>query len=564
MRSLLPLLLASAAVRGAAERVELPAPIISITEHLPKPLAQRIALGYGSLALLKRAARGSPPPLRSVLGGREESTLVAEAPPNGVAIFCRAVALLLIFLPVLLTAPLAWLIRPFRAHVWFWLIKSSLARAGTAFIKWGQWASVRPDMFPERLCAALAELHSRAPVHGFAHTRREVEESLGAPLEEVFYRFDEKPVASGSIAQVHRADIDGKLVAVKVRHPRVVERIVTDFTLMRMIADSSAKISWLSWLNLKQSVEQFSGTMVAQTRLDIEGEHLNRFNWNFGTAAWRDCAFPKVITPGGVPPSRAVLVETFEPGELVSKYTVEQTLGLQGAASLDPENAHFIVSRGEDTYLKMLLVDNLMHADLHPGNILLDAPSRKSRRIVLLDVGMVARLTTAEAEAFIGLLHAVGAGSGRAAAKAVLRFSNKQEVCVGKEKTKAFADDMHELFLERCKGYGTGVQFGEVLRGVLNLVRRHRVALDANYMTLVMNVLCLEGMAGALLPDYNVLDAARPLLATHRRLPRPLFKMALPLVCRLKRIRDGVWAAKSHKRKPSEDETPTAEALGEA
>ena len=205
----------------------------------------------------------------------------------------------------------------------------------------------------------------------------------------------------------------------------------------------------------------------------------------------------------------------------------------------------------------MLLVDNLMHADLHPGNILLDAPTRQWRRIVLLDVGMVARLTNAEAEAFIGLLHAVGAGSGRAAARAVLRFSDKQEVCVGREKTRAFSDDMHALFLERCKGYGTGVHFGDVLRGVLNLVRRHRVALDANYMTLVMNVLCLEGMAGALLPDYNVLDAARPLLATHRRLPRPLFRAVLPIVCRLKRIRDGMWAARSHRRKWSEDEDET-------
>ena len=174
---------------------------------------------------------------------------------------------------------------------------------------------------------------------------------------------------------------------------------------------------------------------------------------------------------------------------------------MDSGAALAPSAAHFIVSRGEDTYLKMLLVDNLMHADLHPGNILLDAPSRRKRRIVLLDVGMVARLTSAESEAFIGLLHAVGAGDGRAGARAVLRFSERpQEHCVGREATRAFADDMHALFLERCRGYGTGVKFGEVLRGVLTLVRTHRVTLDANYMTLVMNVLCLEGMARALLP----------------------------------------------------------------
>ena len=76
------------------------------------------------------------------------------------------------------------------------------------------------------------------------------------------------------------------------------------------------------------------------------------------------------------------------------------------------------------------------------------------------------------------------------------------------------------------------------MRGVLE--PKNRVTLDANYMTLVMNVLCLEGMAQALLPSYNVLDMARPLLDAHKLLPRPLFGVALPAVSpvALKRLRD--------------------------
>ena len=110
---------------------------------------------------------------------------------------------------------------------------------------------------------------------------------------------------------------------------------------------------------------QFSGTMVAQTRLDIEAEHLRRFRWNFAERTWRDVRFPRVWS--GAP---AVLVESFEEGELVSKYTIQRTLGVGGGQELDRRTAHFVVSRGEDIYLKMLLADNLMHADLHPGNIL--------------------------------------------------------------------------------------------------------------------------------------------------------------------------------------------------
>lgn len=337
------------------------------------------------IALARRAARGRPPPLRSVLGGREEAALVEDAHPGAIATAWRAVVLLLIFLPVLLLAPIALLVAPFRSHVWFWLVKSSLARAGTAFIKWGQWAATRPDMFPERLCAALSELHSAAPVHSFAYTKREVEAALGAPIDDMFETFDHEPLASGSIAQIHNATLRAgegvhprdRAVAVKVRHPRVVERIVTDFTLMRVLAEASARVPFLAWLNLRQSVAQFSGTMVAQTRLDIEGEHLRRFGWNFGDRSWHDTGFPRVVEPRRVKPSRAVLVESLERGTLVSKLVTRQSLGLGGEA-LERDLAHFIVSRGEDVYLKMLLADNLMHADLHPGNLLLDSPPHAS------------------------------------------------------------------------------------------------------------------------------------------------------------------------------------------
>mmetsp|Transcript_40063 Transcript_40063/g.129707 ORF Transcript_40063/g.129707 Transcript_40063/m.129707 type:complete len:423 (-) Transcript_40063:70-1338(-) len=311
-------------------------------------------------------------------------------------------------------------------------------------------ASCRPDVFPTPLCAALASLHSQAPRHGWRHTEREVREALGAPVDQLFEDFERQPIASGSIAQIHRAICRNQTVAVKVRHPAVVRRIVTDFTLMRAASDWLARLFGVS--GLKASVTQFSGTMVAQTRLDIEAEHLRRFGWNF--AAWRDVRFPRVIAA-----SEAVLVESFEAGELVSTYTTDLTLGVSsaggGADPLSREEAHFVVSRGEDLYLKMLLLDNLMHADLHPGNILLRRARRYSRNsLALLDVGMVARLTRREADAFIGFLNAMGAGDGAAAARCVLRFSDSQ-ACTTREEFEA---DMSDLFRRRCRGYGTGIQ----------------------------------------------------------------------------------------------------------
>ena len=289
-------------------------PAIHAAEWPPRPQLtqlQKKQLQGVSAALLTRSVvsqarrAASKPPLRLELGQQEEAGLVDSKPPGPWQLFTRAIVLLLIFLPTVLTALLARYWRTFRERVWFPLMKTALASAGTAFIKWGQWASTRPDVFPERLCAVLSELHSQAPRHGWPHTRREVEAAMGKPVLSAFASFDEQPFASGSIAQMHRAtDARGQPLAVKVRHPNVVDRIQTDFALMLMLADFSARVPGLRWLNLKASVSQFSSTMVAQTRLDIEAEHLRRFGWNFGTSGWQDVRFPRVLD-GGAPPTAA-------------------------------------------------------------------------------------------------------------------------------------------------------------------------------------------------------------------------------------------------------------------
>lgn len=323
------------------------------------------------------------------------------------------------FSPVIFLAPLAI---PsfnsfFRQELWYRLVCWSLANCGAAWIKWAQWASTRPDMFPEALCDKLANLQTQAPVHSWSFTRKEIERVFCAPLEQVFSSFDDTPIASGSIAQVYRATYEGQTVAVKVRHPNVAEQIAVDFRLMRAFALWLDKQPLFKWLNLASSIEAFSHTMTGQTFLDIEGNHLDLFNENF--RSWHDCTFPKPLAR-----SEAVLVETFEKGQLVSDFSTRK----KGAGSLPPSLAHFIVTRGEDLYLKMLINDRLMHADLHPGNILVQSrdlpfesqsqgvaellsdPEYIRNRLVLVDAGMVAYLNQQEQRNFVGFLAAVGEG----------------------------------------------------------------------------------------------------------------------------------------------------------
>lgn len=438
----------------------------------------------------------------------------------------RATALAMAFVPLLVLAPFAMMLSSFREICWFPLLAFTLGQLGAAFIKWAQWSSTRPDLFPEALCRALAPLTHAAPRHSWGHTKKKVEAALEAPLTSAFEDFDPVPLASGSVAQVHRATLKGRAghVAVKVTHPKVAERLAVDFALMGLLARAVDLVTG-GWLNLEESTAQFASCMAGQADLGAEAAALDHFNWNF--RRWRDAKFPRPLLR-----SPDVLVESFEEGMLVSKYSLlwqqserQRKAGgrrrvLRGGAAtaaMDPATAHFIVRRGEDMYLKMLLADNLMHADLHPGNILVQ--SEGGVGLCVLDAGMVAKLTPEEQRNFVGFISNLAKGDGARAGRCLLRFSAAQ-TCRGEVATGRFVRDVQLLFARTCRGYGTGTQVGEVLRATLALVRRHGVRVDANYATLILNILCLDGLAQGLVPEYNVVDGAHALLAFHDRVKR--------------------------------------------
>jgi len=320
---------------------------------------------FSDPALCHAPAVPMPPP--SVAPPKRNSLILRaiDAVAEEVAMVCRALYLMLLFVPAASLAPLCIQLG-WRREDWLLLLRWTLERAGPAFIKWGQWAATRPDMFPADLCRILAALQTGAPRHDFRHTRSIVEAAFRQPLEEIFSEFAQKPVASGSIAQIHRAVLSsrgaartdqpaGTVVAVKVRHPGVSSTMQRDFALMQRAAALSARVPVLAKLNLQESVRQFGAPLREQLDLQAEARNLQRFNTNF--RSWKRLSFPRPIFPLV---ASDVLVESFEEGKLISHYVD------------DPQNSHNVALAdiGLSSYLQMLLRDNFIHADLHPGNIL--------------------------------------------------------------------------------------------------------------------------------------------------------------------------------------------------
>jgi hypothetical protein len=245
----------------------------------------------------------------------KEVNLVEDRPPAYYQLCFRAINLCIHFAPVISTVGLAAVSKSFRENVWYRWLTSCIASSGAAWIKWGQWSSTRNDMFPEALCDQLAMLHSDAPEHSWSFSQQTVECSLGlkpGSLLQVFDSFDETPIASGSIAQIHKAVLKGQQIAAKIRHPRVAQLIDMDFRLMTAVARVFDWIPALKWLHIRESVEQFSHTMSAQSYLHVEGHHLEVLNHNF--RSWNHVNFPRPFFA-----SSALILESFEPGQIVTR-----------------------------------------------------------------------------------------------------------------------------------------------------------------------------------------------------------------------------------------------------
>lgn len=470
------------------------------------------------------------------------------APPSLAELAPRCVQLMVLFCPLSLLAPLAYLLPRLRAS-FYALLTLTLARAGPAFTKWGQWAATRPDLFPPLLCAALSRLHSSVPAHSYQATQRAVSLAFGAPVHELFELFEKTPVGSGSIAQVHRAVLrsqdgaPGLEVAVKVRHPGVEQRMRTDFAILGRLASALELLPAFDGLRVRETLAQFAHVVSAQVRLDCEGRNLLQLRRNFARAPQIGAGFPM---PHVHYIAHGVLVESFEPGmPLEGAVASARTAAALHASlrahalahglpvpplpprcetSLSADEASRVVRAGKEAYLQMLLVDNFIHADLHPGNILLRQTPGRWPRLTLVDAGMVDRLSRDESNAFVGLFRAMGDGDGRAAARALLACGELRVSEGGASgalsiadvaRHAAFEDSLDALFGKHCRGFRTGADVGAVLRATLGALREHRVRLDGRAAAALVNLLCVESFAAALDPQYSLLDGSELLLRAH-------------------------------------------------
>ncbi|RPD85895.1 AarF/UbiB family protein [Luteimonas sp. 100069] len=286
-----------------------------------------------------------------------------------------------------------------------------LEALGPTFIKIGQALSTRPDMVPPAYLAALERMQDNVAPLPFHVIHDAVEEALGVRISKIFDSFDETPLGSASLAQVHRATLrDGRKVAVKVQRPGIAEQIRDDLeTLARLaggvdrITDIGRRVHFADW------VHEFRRTLLAELDYRIEAENLDRFDAHF-------VAYPALFVPRPLWDLTRARVLTME---LVEGTKVTDISGLQ-RTERDMAPLATALLHG---YLDQVFVHGEIHADPHPGNLLLT----RDGRLALFDLGMVAHVPPRTRERLLRLLFAAVDGRGEQVAAEGIAMGTRLE-----------------------------------------------------------------------------------------------------------------------------------------
>ena len=275
--------------------------------------------------------------------------------------------------------------RPITELWWAWAVQA-LEIAGPTFIKLAQWAASRPDMFPTTFCERFGVLHDATTPHGWEHTAVTLDSALGSDWSQRLI-LDPEVIGSGCIAQVYsgiwyatRADAEsgnGTKVAVKVSHPNIYHKVNSDMKILKYFAGQVEYwIPEMEWMGGLDVVTDFEALMHRQMDLRVEARNLVRFRENFAQEPGISVDFPRPIFT-----TESVLVETFAEGRPINEF-------INGDYS--PEVKKIIADAGVQVSLKMVFKHNFIHADLHPGNILIDWNGEKDStpRIHCLDAGL--------------------------------------------------------------------------------------------------------------------------------------------------------------------------------
>lgn len=378
-------------------------------------------------------------------------------------------------------------------------MREAFQRLGPAFIKLGQLISVRADVFGPELVFEMEKLQDRVPALPAEDVRAVIEAEFGKSCDALFERFDSEPIASASIAQVHAAVLKaeyrpvvgppllaGTRLAVKVVRPGVEEMIRQDLGVARPLALRLARFRVFARLNLPALLDEFAASLASECDLRNEGRTADRFAFDF-----RDddlIVVPRVVWPLS---ARRVMTAEYVEGWRLSELDAAARAGIDGRA---------LAVHGAQVFLRQVLELGRFHADLHPANLFVTPQGR----ICYLDFGIIGRTAPAQRIAIAQILVATVYGD----AERALRYSAELGLVIPQARRERVRQRvavlMHETLAEEPRDVRA------FALGFLRLMADEGVSVPAGYGLLIKALVTVEGVARALYPDIDIVEASKP------------------------------------------------------
>lgn len=372
-------------------------------------------------------------------------------------------------------------------------LREALQELGPSFVKLGQIVSTRPDLIPAELIVELKKLQDEVPALEREVIDEVIADTFGGAQDEIFVAIDDLPLASASIAQVHRARLrrdDGERdVVVKIQRPNIRALIERDLDLLYLLARLIERhIPESKMYSPSGLVAEFDRAIMAELDFNLEADNAARFARNFaGDATVR---FPYVYREASG--KRVLTMERFAGAK------IHDFVAAHGGGDRIAINALHVVA-------KMIFEHGFFHADPHPGNIII-VGSAADPVVGLIDVGLVGRLSPELRDRSVELMLAAVSGDSELLADALLAMGRPR----GRVDKTAFRAEV-ELLSERYLGKPLAeVEFAAMIRDLVQGAIKYEIDMPVEMMMVGKTLMTVEGIGKEIYPDLDVWSELKP------------------------------------------------------
>lgn len=376
-------------------------------------------------------------------------------------------------------------------------VKLALEEMGTLFLKLGQLLSTRRDLVSPEVISQLELLQDKVKPFDVQTAINQIEDNkhgLGQSIDNYFARFDTKPLAAASIAQVHTAALpDGREVVVKVTRPDIRATIIKDFELLRDIARwASDRIEAARAVHIIDIVEDYRQIMLGELDLTLEAANTTKMRNNF-------LGSNMIYVPEVYDVNTNVMVMERIQGVPISQTHVFDELGYDRAT---------LAEKGLTIFFTQVFRDNFFHADMHPGNVFVETNVASNPRYIGLDCAIMGELSKDDQLIVARMLLAVMNSNFTGLVDIIYRAGwippNTDKHALMRDMRRTIAPMVQKPINE--------IEFAGVLMQILDIARRHHMSIPPQLMLLLKTLVHVEGLGRDLYPDLDIWSLAKPIL----------------------------------------------------